>query len=307
MESAALRRAPLNGPAEAGLVAILLLAAAGAWVLTDERMGGMDAGPGTDLGGVGWFIVVWVTMMAAMMLPSFAPAVLAYARIREEDRHGGRVAARGATPLFIAGYLLVWAAVGVVGYVVIEGLRALDPGLLAWEEGGRYIAGGAILGAALYQLTPLKDVCLRHCRRPQKLLLRHPQPDHRGAVAMGVEHGALCVGCCWGLMAVLFAVGVMSITWMFLVAALIAAEKLLPWRGAVSRGIAVLFVVLGLGVAFAPEEVPALTIPGSPAAMEGMEMEPGGAPMEDRGEMKMRQEHGGASLEDRGQMKMREH
>ena len=128
---------PRSRPVEVGLVASLLVVAAGAWAVTGDRMGGMDAGPGTELGGLGWFAVVWVTMMAAMMLPSIPPMVLAYARVQI-----------GATPAFVAGYLLTWAAVGTLGYVLVEGVRSLDLGVLAWDEVGRYVAGGAILAAA---------------------------------------------------------------------------------------------------------------------------------------------------------------
>ena len=106
----------------------------------------MDAGPGTELGGLGWFAVVWVTMMAAMMLPSIAPIVLAHAR-----------AQIGATPAFVAGYLLTWGALGLLGWAVVEGARSLDLGALAWDEAGPYVAGGTILAAAFYQLSPPKN------------------------------------------------------------------------------------------------------------------------------------------------------
>ena len=134
-----------------------------------------------------------------------------------------------------------------------------------------------IVGAAIYQLTPLKDVCLTKCRNPMMFLLTAWRPGRTGALRMGIEHGGWCVGCCWMLMAALFALGVMSIGWMAFVAALIAIEKLLPWKAVANRGIAVLLLVLGLGVAFAPDDVPGLTTPGSPEAvraMESMGMEP---------------------------------
>src|SRR5688500_9250746 len=137
--------APRSGPVDVGLIASLLVVAAGAWAVTGDRMGGMDAGPGTELGGLGWFAVVWVTMMAAMMLPSIAPIVLAHARVQI-----------GASPAFVAGYLLTWAAVGVLAYALVEGVRSLDPGVLAWDEAGPYLAGGVILAAAIYQLSPPK-------------------------------------------------------------------------------------------------------------------------------------------------------
>jgi predicted metal-binding membrane protein len=261
MEAATLSRTPPpSRPGQVGLVASLLAVAAGAWAVTGDRMGGMDAGPGTELGGLGWFAVVWVTMMAAMMLPSIAPMVLAHPR-----------AQIGATPAFVAGYLLTWGAVGILGWALVEGVRSLDLGVLAWDAAGPYVAGGAILAAAIYQLGSLKNRCLRRCRNPRGFVSEHWRPGRAGALRMGMEHGRVCVGSSWALMATLFALGVMSLGWMVLVAALIAAEKLLPWREVATRGIVVLLAVLAVAVAFAPDDVPGLTIPGSPAAMDAME------------------------------------
>jgi predicted metal-binding membrane protein len=265
MEGIFNRTPPRSGPVEVGLVASLLVVAAGAWAVTGERMGGMDAGPGTELGGLGWFAVVWVTMMAAMMLPSIVPMVLAHARVQI-----------GAIPAFVTGYLLTWAVVGVLGYALIEGVRSLDLDVLAWDEAGPYVAGGAIVAAAIYQLSPLKDRNLRRCRNARAFVSEHWRPGPVGALRTGIEHGRVCVGSSWALMAALFALGVMSIGWMVLVGALIAAEKLLPWRTVATRGIAVLLAVLGIALAFAPEDVPGLTVPGSSDAappMEGMGME----------------------------------
>jgi predicted metal-binding membrane protein len=261
MQAATLGRTPSpSRPVQGALVAGLLAVAAGAWAVTGDRMGGMDAGPGTELGGIGWFAVVWVTMMAAMMLPSIAPMVLAHARVQI-----------GATPAFVAGYLLTWGAVGTLGWALVEGVRSLDLGLLAWDEAGPYVAGGTILAAAVYQLSAPKHRSLRRCRNPRAFVSEHRRLGRVGAVRMGIEHGRVCVGSSWALMAALFALGVMSVGWMVLVAALIATEKLLPWRTVATRGIAILLAVLGITLAFAPEDVPGLTIPGSPAAMEAME------------------------------------
>jgi predicted metal-binding membrane protein len=195
--------------------------------------------------------------------------VLMYARIEEGRRERGHHEA-GAIALFVGGYLLTWAGVGVIGYAIFKGVRALDIGFLAWDSAGPYIAGGVIVAAGIYQLTPLKDACLRRCRSPMGFLLTAWQPGRIGALRMGLEHGAWCVGCCWGLMAALFALGVMSIGWMVLIAALIAIEKLLPWKVLANRGIAVLLVVIGLGVAFFAEDVPGLTLPDSPEAQAAM-------------------------------------
>jgi predicted metal-binding membrane protein len=276
METATLRRVPqLPTAVQLGLIFGLILLAAIAWAMTGDRMEGMDAGPGTDLGGLGFWVTAWVVMMAAMMFPSIAPMVVMHARIEEGKRQRGRPTEAGTTALFIGGYLLTWTAAGLVGYAIFQAGRALDLGFLAWDSGGPYVAGAVIVAAGIYQLTPLKDVCLRHCRSPMMFLMTRWRPGRAGAMRMGMEHGGWCVGCCWGLMAALFALGVMSIGWMVMIAALIAFEKLLPWRAVANRGIAALLVVLGLGVAFAADDVPGLTLPDSPearAAMDSMGM-----------------------------------
>jgi len=177
----------------------------------------------------------------------------------------------GATAIFVAGYLVTWTAAGLVAYALFEVVKSLSIDALSWDRGGPYLAGGVIVAAAIYQLTPLKDVCLSKCRSPLMFVLTSWQPGRLGALRMGIEHGAWCVGCCWALMAALFALGVMSLGWMVFIAALIAIEKLLPWQNVANHMIAVLLLVLGLAVAFVPEDVPGLIIPGSPAAMRAME------------------------------------
>jgi predicted metal-binding membrane protein len=272
MESATLRRVPpLPGAIQLGLIFGLLLLAALAWALTGDRMGGMDAGPATDPGTLGFWTTAWVVMMAAMMFPSIAPMVVMHARIEEGKQRQGRAVQAGTTALFVGGYLLTWTVAGVAGYAIIKAGQALSWDFLSWDSGGPYVAGGVILAAAVYQLTPLKDVCLRHCRNPMTFLLMHWRSGRIGALRMGTEHGGWCVGCCWALMAALFALGVMSIGWMVFIAALIAIEKLLPWKAAANRTVAVILVVLGLAVAFAPESVPGLTLPSSPEAARAMD------------------------------------
>jgi predicted metal-binding membrane protein len=244
---------------EVGVGALLVALAGLSWALTGERMAGMDAGPGTDLGGIGWFIGVWVAMMAAMMLPSFAPIAIGHTRIGS------------ATTLFVAGYVITWGAAGLIAYAVIEGLRSLDPSVLAWGSAGPYFAGAVILAAAIYQLTSLKNRCLHECRNPV-MLVEHQRPGRFGALQMGIEHGRFCIGCCWALMAALFALGVMSLVWMAFTAVVIAAEKLLPWSPGASRAIALVLAVLAIAVAFVPARVPGLTIPGSSDAPAMQEM-----------------------------------
>ncbi len=253
------------------MTALFLLAAAAiAWMVTVDRMQGMDAGPGTDLGSFGWFAGIWAVMMAAMMLPSLVPMAGAYAA----QARGG---AADVTPqsvlrttLFTVGYLLTWALVGLVVWLVFEAVRSLDISFLAWDDGGRYVAGAVIAGAAIYEFTPLKRTCLRHCR-DRELLVADWREGESGALRMGLDQGAYCVGSSWALMAALFALGVMSITWMGVIAALIVLEKLLPWRETAEAVTVVVLLVLAFGVAFVPGDVPGLTVPGSPAAIRAMD------------------------------------
>jgi predicted metal-binding membrane protein len=220
-------------------------------------MAGMDAGPGTPLGRIGWFTGVWATMMAAMMLPSAAPAVLLFSRTAKRPL---------MTIAFVAGYLGVWIAYGLLAYAVYRLVARLDPGFLAWDRAGPWIAGGAVIAAGLYQLTPLKRVCLRHCRSPLHFLLARWRPGRLGAVRMGAQHGLYCAGCCWALMLVLFAVGVMSVFWMAVVTAVVFVEKVLPGGERLPRAVAIALVALGLWIAVAPASVPNLTEPGMPMA-----------------------------------------
>ena len=246
--------------ARLGLIALLLGLAAVAWWSTADRMRGMDDGPGTNLGALGWFLGVWVVMMAAMMFPSVAPTTALYARMARRE-------GRGAPLVFTAGYLATWAAAGLVAYGVFALGRALLDGELAWDSGGQSLAGATLLVAAAYELTPFKDVCLSKCRSPLGFLLGAWRDGIRGAFNMGVRHGAWCLGCCWALMAALFALGVMSLAWMAFVAALIALEKTLPWGRAVTYGTAAILLVLGVAVLAAPDAVPGLTIPAGDSGM----------------------------------------
>jgi predicted metal-binding membrane protein len=246
------------------LAVLVLGAALVTWILTYNRMRGMDAGPGTDLGGLAWFTGIWVTMMAAMMLPSVAPMVLLFHRVSSERARRGEASV--SVWLFCLSYLAVWTLYGLAAYGLYRLIVHFEFGFLDWDSAGPYVAGGAIVAAGLYELTPLKSVCLRHCRTPLHFVLGHWRDGRVGAVRMGVEHGAYCVGCCWGLMVVLFALGVMSLTWMALVALLILAQKVLPYGERLTRVFTVAFIVAGVWVAAAPGSVPGLTQPNSDQA-----------------------------------------
>ena len=230
---------------------VLIAGAVAAWAVTVDRMRGMDAGPGTDLGGLGWYLGIWVTMTAAMMLPSAAPAA----------RHVARLARRLPTLLFTSGYLAVWTGYGLLAYGVFGLVTSFDIGWLAWNRGGPYAAGVVIVSAGLYELTPLKRLSLRRCRSA-----RHPV----SALGSGLAHGVDCVGCSGALMAVLFVLGAMSLFWMAVVAVAIFAEKVLPRGARLAPVFAVALVALGIWVAVSPWNVPGLTEPGG--GMHSMEM-----------------------------------
>jgi predicted metal-binding membrane protein len=245
--------------ARLGLVAALFAVAIAGWVWTARQMHGMDAGPWTSLGGLGWFLGVWVVMMAAMMLPSMAPTVALYTRVTKESSP--------VSPwIFVGGYLLTWTGAGLVAYAVGAGATAVLGSRLDWDEAGHALAATTLFVAAVYELTPLKNVCLSRCRSPLGSFLGSWRPGRTGALRMGLRNGAWCVGCCWALMAALFALGVMSVSWMALVAAIIAAEKTIPWRR-LPVATAVLLAVLGVVVLVAPHALPGLTVPAQPMPM----------------------------------------
>jgi predicted metal-binding membrane protein len=234
------------------VLAAVVIATALAWWWTVERMAGMSASPGTALGTLGWFTGSWAVMMAAMMLPSFAPTLAAYVNV-------ARGRAPGQALLFAVGYLLVWAAAGVVAYGVFElGKSALGADL-AWHDGGRWLSGGVLAAAAAYELIPLKRRCLTRCRRE----LENSPAGWPAALRMGVHSGGWCIGCSWALMAALFALGVMSVTWMIVIASLVAFEKLGPWPYGARLATAAVLAALAIGVLAAPQSVPGLVVPGS--------------------------------------------
>jgi predicted metal-binding membrane protein len=257
MTTAALARTTRS---DARRVLAMLALTAAAWVLTADRMAGMDAGPASALGGIGWFALTWLLMMAAMMLPALTPMVVAYSR---------RARSWASTAAFTSGYLAAWLAAGFVAYAAFQSVRSLELGFLSWDEAGRFVAAAVLAGAGLYQLTAPKRAFLRRCCERSTFLDEHFRPGAPGALRMGVEHGGDCVGSSWALMAALFALGVMSLTWMALVAVLIAAERVLP--RATRMAVVLVFATLGTGVALVPARMPGLTVPGA-TSMSQMQM-----------------------------------
>jgi predicted metal-binding membrane protein len=192
------------------------------WVVAVRRMNGMDMGVATDLGSFAFFIGLWVSMMAAMMLPGAAPAVLR------------RVHATGrmrSVPLFVGSYLAVWTLVGVAVYVL-------------YRPHGSVAAGAVVIAAGVYEFTPLKQQCRRRCLE---------------SVGTGFEFGVYCVGSSIGLMLMLVGLGVMSVTWMVVIAVLVLAQKLVPAKAAIDVPLGLAIVGLGVLIVMAPSSVPGLT------------------------------------------------
>ncbi len=174
----------------------------------------------------------------------------------------------------VAGYLVTWAAAGAVAFAIafIGGRVAGD--VLAWDRTGRRVAAATLVAAAVYELTPLKDACLGKCRSPLGILLGSWRDGWPGALGMGMRNGAWCVGCCWALMASFFALGIMSVVWMAVVAGLIAIEKTLPWRHVATYATTAALLVLAALVLAAPQVVPALRIPTSGSMSQMNQMSP---------------------------------
>jgi predicted metal-binding membrane protein len=242
-------------------VALLALAAGGWW--WSARMAGAMAGPGAMAGmsgstsalgagpACGAFLVSWLAMMAAMMLPAVTPVVALYGRAAAQ----GRVA---PLPFFVLAYLALWTAPGVPAYLA---WRALMAPLAEGRPWAGRLAGLVLLAAAAWQLTPLKSACLRHCRSPLSFFLRFGAGAGRplGAFRMGIAHAVFCLGCCWALMAVLVAFGTMQLAWMLGLAALILLEKATPVGPKIARAAAVAFVGLGLPLILHPALITAFT------------------------------------------------
>lgn len=189
---------------------------------------------------------MWVVMMIGMMLPSATPMILLYALMRR--REVARERKLPATALFVAGYLAVWSGFSLVAAIIQaafthSGLMS-DDMLLASLR----LAGAVLIGAGLYQFAPIKNACLAQCRAPLQFLSRHWRDGRAGVFRLGVVHGAYCLGCCWLMMLVLFAVGVMNLLWVAALSVLVLLEKLTPWGIAIARVTGAVFIVLGVAV-----------------------------------------------------------
>jgi predicted metal-binding membrane protein len=172
--------------------------------------------------------------------------------------------------LFAVGYLLVWSAAGVVAYGLFELGKSVFANALGWHGGGRWLAAGVLVLAALYQLTPFKRAFLTRCRSPLRFLRAAWRDSPFGAFAMGLRSGGWCLGCSWALMAALFALGVMSLTWMALIAGLVALEKVAPWGRPAKLATAGVLAVLAVAILAVPHSLPGFVVPGSSGSMHAM-------------------------------------
>jgi predicted metal-binding membrane protein len=269
-----LRLASTVGHIPLTLLVSLLAVTAIAWAFTLYQPFAMSASMGSAMGemegmedmamdsmAAGWsfaglliFVTVWTIMMVAMMLPAAAPMILIFASAQaRRDRH---VAI--PTWIFVAGYILVWAAAGLGAYVLdqaftklVSSQASLDPG--TWAP---LALGITLILAGLYQFTPLKHVCLRQCRSPWGFVAQYWREGRTGAVNMAVRHGLYCLGCCWALFAVLTAVGMMSIAWMLSLTLVVFAEKVFPYGVRISAAVGVALIAIGLLIASGALQLP---------------------------------------------------
>jgi predicted metal-binding membrane protein len=271
MEGRVVRKEPLHREHIAVLATLALLTIV-AWILTLEQMGsmaamdhdamtgsmGMTESPGPDPGvRLMVYLGMWTVMMAAMMLPSAAPMILMFGTVYRTKRERG--GAFVPTWVFVAGYLATWAAFGAAAWAVSDFAGALARAYPALGDLGPRLAALAMIGAGLYQLTPLKQRCLSHCRSPLAFVMHHWRAGTTGALRMGAEHGVYCVGCCWVLFVLLVVVGVSSLPWMGLTTLIVSAEKLLPSGREVTTGIAALLFVFGLVTLARPDLLTPMT------------------------------------------------
>jgi predicted metal-binding membrane protein len=196
------------------------------------------------------FIAIWIVMMVAMMFPTAAPMILMFAKIYESRRQQEHPFV--PTWVFVSAYLLVWSLCGVVAYLLAVGIEQLAAPYMWLMDNAARLGGVVLVVAGLYQLSPLKDICLSKCRTPLQFILGSWHDGYGGAFRMGLEHGAYCLGCCWLLFVILFPLGIMNIAVMALLTALIYAEKALPIGRQISQLAGVGLIVYGVLVLFLP-------------------------------------------------------
>lgn len=234
------RVSTLAKPASVTIVAALLVCAAAAWLITIQQAGAMGTG-GMAMMNASLFLITWIVMMVAMMFPSTAPMTLAFASVTRSRGEGYT-----PTAVFVLGYIAVWAVSGLVPLAVAQAINQIWMTPPSWLPR----AGGAVIVlAGIYQLTPLKDTCLRACRSPMGFILTHNfGAGTPAAFRAGASHGLYCLGCCWALMAVLAVVGLMNVAWMAVIAAVFFVEKNVRRGELLPRAVGAVCIAAGLAV-----------------------------------------------------------
>ena len=242
-------------PRERNLILASLLVLAGtAWAVLAWQGAGMDEMSLTMGMSAPLFIALWAVMMVAIMFPTAAPMILMFARIHNGRREKGQNFV--PTWVFTAAYLLVWSATGILAYAIaVAGDALADESAWVMDNAPRF-GGGLLVVAGMYQLTPLKDICLSKCRTPISFILTSWKDGYAGSFRMGLAHGVFCLGCCWLLFLILFPLGMMNIIVLAAITALIFAEKSLPVGRNVARAAALALVVYGAVVIFEPGALP---------------------------------------------------
>ena len=257
------------------IILVLLLVLAGAAWIVLVRQGvsaGMDGAINSPTMGLRapLFLLIWNVMMAAMMFPTAAPMILTFHLVQAGKR--GRGEAFVSTWVFVAAYMLVWTLAGVAAFAGARAAETIGQHAALSPTTAARIGGAVLVAAGLYQLTPMKDICLSKCRTPITFIMTAWRDGAIGALRMGVLHGAYCLGCCWLLFVILFPLGIMNIAAMAAVTLLAFAEKTLPWGRPPARVAAGALVVYGAVVIVAPWALPTFT---GHASM-GMQAQTGG-------------------------------
>jgi predicted metal-binding membrane protein len=257
----------------------LLLLAAAAWglliwqaAMTDDEMS-LTMGMSAPL-----WIALWIAMMVAIMFPTAAPMIMMFARVHAKREERGQ--AFVPTWIFATSYLVVWALAGVLAYgVAVAGDALADESNWVMDNAAR-IGGGLLIAAGIYQLSPLKYVCLNKCRSPISFILNSWRDGFGGSFRMGLEHGVYCLGCCWLLFLILFPLGMMNIAVLALITLLIFAEKSAPIGRQVAILAAVALIVYGAVVIFVPDALPMMMDDSQAMEMGGMDADSGADEME---------------------------
>ncbi len=252
-------------PRERNLILGSLLAlAAAAWALLIWQAIVMDDEMSLTMGmSAPLWIALWVAMMVAIMFPTAAPMIMMFARVHAKRAERGQSFV--PTWVFASSYLLLWAVVGVVAYgAAVAGDELADQSTWIMDNAAR-IGGGVLIAAGIYQLTPLKYVCLNKCRTPMAFILNSWRDGYVGSFRMGLEHGAYCLGCCWLLFVILFPLGIMNVAVLALITLLIFAEKSTPIGRQAAMLAAVALVAYGVLVIFVPDLLP--TVMDNPSTM----------------------------------------